>query len=386
MARRDTASVFGHGRRGSDDSEIDSVLAEMRRLAHDSVDLGRRFERLCKGVLRALRDDGGHQVFDRVDSWDDWAGRDGAASGINLVAHRGDARGGDAVAVQCKCYSDSRLVPKRDVDPFLEKSGSASFSTRMLIHTAQGLSPDLQRQIHSQDKPCHVVDLAEMRRWNLDWWTVAEATGAVAPRQAPTSGASAEHNLGDADLRSAGRLLRGRASRALLSRGVAVAAIIAGTLVVFTGADIGVLLIIGGMFLLARRHSIRGQADPRSARRPRVGQRPSPRPSRWADDDGWDDDGDDDEWDQDDELSDEWDREDQELWMRTGRVPARGGRRHPGDKWDTDDAEWDSDDEWDRDDEPPYDEWDWDDDEPPRRSTARGHRRRSSWDTDDDCF
>ncbi len=184
--QRDTPSVFDQARRGSDGPQIDDVLSEMRRQAHDSTDLGGRFERLCQGVLGALSDGDGRRVFDRVDRWDDWAGREGSGGGIDLVAHRNNARGDDAMAIQCHCCSDNRLVSKQDVASFLAHSGSARFRARMLIHTATGLSAELQREIDDPQKPCHVVDLAEMRRWKLDWWAVAEAVGAVAlPHRSP---------------------------------------------------------------------------------------------------------------------------------------------------------------------------------------------------------
>lgn len=52
----------------SGDSQIDDVLNAMHREASDSTDLGRRFERLCTGVLGALRNADGRRVFDRVDA------------------------------------------------------------------------------------------------------------------------------------------------------------------------------------------------------------------------------------------------------------------------------------------------------------------------------
>lgn len=377
--RRDTASVFDRPRRDAGKSQIDDVLAEMRRQAHDSTDLASRFERLCQGVLGALSDGGGSRVFDRVDRWDDWAGRDGADGGIDLVAHRNSDRNDDAVAIQCHCYGDSRLVSERDVDAFLAKSGSASFRTRMLIHTSEGLSGHLQRQIDDSQKPCHVVDLVQMRRWKLDWWAAAEAVGAVAPPQPSPSRPAAAGRAGGADPGStAGVLLCG-----------AAAAIAVGVAMVFSGADIGALLIIGGIFVLVRRRGARRrQATPRPAGRPsgwrRAGAGPqrSPDGDDWIDNDlNWEDD-----WDSHDEqdLVDEWERVERReaererkgrgRWIFEERDPTERNWRDRDDRWDLDD-DWDSHD----------DGWDWDDEEPPRRSAMRGRSRRS-WDADEDDY
>jgi len=363
----------------------------MRRQAHDRADFASRFERMCQGVLGALRDGDGRRVFDRVDRWDDWAGREGPGGGIGLVAHRNSARDDDAVAIQCRCSSGSRLVSKRDVEAFLEASDSAQFRARMLIHTAKGLSPDLQRQIDDRQKPCHVIDLAEMRRWKLDWWTVAEAAGSVTPLHASPGRATAANQPGEADPGSTVGPLLSKTSRALLSRGVAVGAIAVGTLMVFSGADIGALLIIGGILVLARRRAARRQATPRPADRPHGGRhggatsRQRPDSDDWSDDDlDWDDAGDrdDSEWDHADEWDrverreDEWEREDRRFWAYSERDSAEHSRRDRADEWVPDDEWGDADSEWDRND-------DWDDDEPPRRSASRGRGRGPSWETDD---
>lgn len=389
--QRDTASVFDQARRDADDSHIDDVLSEMRRRAHDSADLSNRFERLCQGVLGALSDRDGRRVFDRVDRWDDWAGRVGPGGGIDLVAHRNSDRGDDAIAIQCHCYSDSRLVSKRDVGAFLEASDSAHFRARTLIHTAKGLSADLQGEIDDHHKPCHVVDLAEMRRWKLDWSAVAEAVGVVAPLHRSPGQAGESGQQGNTDLGSRASWLSGTASRWLLSGGVGAAAIAAGTLMVFSGADIGALLIIGGILLLARRRAARRQPTLRPAGRPRGGRhggatsRQRPDSDDWSDDHlGPDDAGDrdDSEWDHADEWDrverreDEWEREDRRFWAYSERDSAEHSRRDRTDESDHDDEWGDADSEWDRD-----DSWDWDDDEPPRRSASRG--RGSSWETDD---
>lgn len=200
----------------------------------------------------------------------------------------------------------------------------------MLIHTAKGLSPRLQRQIDGHPKPCHVVDLAEMRLWKLDWWAAAESTGALglpptSQRHTTTAGGSAADDP------------RGGVRSLLLSCGAAVAAIAVGTLTVFFGVHIGVLLVIGGVAVLARQRSTHRQAIPRSSKRPLGGRRRRATSRHRLQSDAW-----------------------------------------RGDEPDCDDEE-DLDDEWEQD-----DGWDWDDDEPDLRSASRKRGRGPSEETYDD--
>ncbi|MCY4517030.1 MAG: hypothetical protein OXB99_07330 [Acidimicrobiaceae bacterium] len=345
--------MFDQARRESDDSQIDDVLDEMRRQASDSTDLGTRFEQLCKGVLRALRDDEGNRAFDRVDVWDEWAGREGPAGGIDLVAQRSSASGGDAIAIRCECHSDGRRVSSRDVDSFLAKSGSATFRARMLIHTATGLSAHLQRMIDSQHKPCHVVDLAELRRWKLDWWAAAEAVGAVAPQSWSSDGEAVAGRRRGADERSSAERQFGQAGGILGGAALPVTAIAAGTFMVFAGAAIGALVIIGGIVALALRRGTRGRSATRPAGQPAGNRRRRPRPQRRPDgaqtapprSDGWDDDEwlDDDDYDEFDEdwdddkwdMEDEWDDDGPESYRR-----STGGRRRRAESWETGDADY----------------------------------------------
>ncbi|WP_419840430.1 hypothetical protein [Candidatus Poriferisodalis sp.] len=373
--------MFGQAQRDTDDSEdsqIDDVLDELRRQARDDTDLGERFVRLCQGVLRALVDGSGDRVFDRVDVWDEWAGRDGPADGIDLVAQRNSTVGGDAIAIQCECRDGSQLVGQRDVDSFLAKTGSAEFRARMLIHTAPGLGAHLQGTIDSQHKPCHVVDLAELRRWKLDWWAAAEAVGATAPQPQSSHSEAAAGRRRGADQRSSAERLFGQAGGMLSGAALPVAAIVAGVFMVFSGVDIGALVIIGGVAALALRRSTRRRSGSQPAGQPADDRRGRPRPRRGSHDgaqtapprsDGWDDDDwlDDDGWDDDEpRADDEWDREDRNFRRRSQRVS-----REPIWYDREDDLDW-------------VDEHDpLDPDDEPYRAPASRRRRSRSWDDDD---
>ena len=388
--QRDTASVFGQAQRDADDAEdsqIDDVLDELRLHARSDADLGERFVRLCQGVLRALVDGSGDPVFDRVDVWDEWAGRDGPAGGIDLVAQRNSAVGGDAIAIQCECHDGSQLLGQRDFDSFLAKTGSAAFRARMLIHTATGLSARLQGTIDGLRKPCHVVDLAELRRWKLDWWAAAEAVGAAAPQPHSSDGEAAAGRRRGTDQHSTAERLFGQASGMLGDAALPVAAIVVGVFMVLTGADIGALVIIGGIIALVRRRGTRRRSGTRPAGQPAGNRRHRPRPQSRPDDaqtaspnsDGWDDDewSDDDEWDDDfseDEprSDDEWDREDRNFRRRRRRVP-REPIRYDRD----DDLDW-------VDEHDPLDVHDpLDPDDERFRTPASRRRRPRSWDDDD---
>ncbi len=380
--QRDTAIVSGQARRDADDSEdsqIDDVLDEMRHQASTGTDLGRRFEQLCQGVLRALRDDEGNRVFDRVDVWDEWAGREGPGDGIDLVAQRSSASGGDAIAIRCECHSDGRRVSSRDVDSFLAKSGSATFRARMLIHTAPGLSAHLQQTIDDLEKPCHVLGLAEIRRWNLDWWEVAEAVDALAPEPRSSKDETAADYRDGASRHGMAERLFGQAGGMLGGAALPVAAIVAGVFMVISGANIGALVIIGGAATLALRRSTRRRSatrpdsrpadhrrrEPRSHRRSHDGARTAPPGSGdwddddWLDDDDWDDDFPEDE----PRADDERDRDFRRRSQRVSREPIWHDR--------DDDLDWDDE----------HDPLDWVDEQ--YRTPASRRRRPRSWDDDD---
>ena len=89
--------------------------------AKTAVEKGRWFEHLFMAVARDVPD---FQVAN-IWPWREWpersrlAGLDGRDIGIDLVAK---LKGGDLVAIQCKCYDHDHRVAKADVDSFISAS------------------------------------------------------------------------------------------------------------------------------------------------------------------------------------------------------------------------------------------------------------------------
>ncbi len=84
--------------------------------------MGRAFERLIQTALSREPGILGDR-FVWVWLWDDWPGRDGPDTGIDLVA---EEREGRLCAIQCKFFDPHRPVPKSAIDSFLAASEPGS--------------------------------------------------------------------------------------------------------------------------------------------------------------------------------------------------------------------------------------------------------------------
>lgn len=137
-------------------------------------DKGARFERLIRAAFEA--DPG--MGYDKVWLWQDYPGRKGGQDlGVDLVARHADT--GSHVAIQCKFWK-SQNITLRDVNAFLAASGRSRFAGRILVHTAPGIEGYGWTQIREAHPPCDVVTLTDLRRMQVDWWSLAEASGAAA--------------------------------------------------------------------------------------------------------------------------------------------------------------------------------------------------------------
>ena len=110
------------------------VLDRIRRESRDESEKGRWFEQLFMRLAHQERE----FEIDAVWRWPDWpdreelTGRDGRDIGIDLVARR---TSGEWVAIQCKCYDESRTVPKSEIDKFLSASQQPVYSLRWIVAT-----------------------------------------------------------------------------------------------------------------------------------------------------------------------------------------------------------------------------------------------------------
>ena len=98
--------------------------------------------------------------------WVDWpereplTGLDGRDIGIDLVAK---LRNGGWVAIQCKCYDETRRVGKPDIDSFLAVTQRAPFSMRWIVAPC-AWTENAENQILRMAPPVRRIDF--MRHWD----------------------------------------------------------------------------------------------------------------------------------------------------------------------------------------------------------------------------
>ena len=109
------------------------VLDRIRRESRDESEKGRWLEQL---FMRLSLQEPEFEI-DAVWRWPDWPEReeltgDGRDIGIDLVARR---TSGEWVAIQCKCYDETRTVPKSEIDKFLSASLQKVYGLRWIVAT-----------------------------------------------------------------------------------------------------------------------------------------------------------------------------------------------------------------------------------------------------------
>ena len=150
-------------------SGLDAALETIRRVSSSPRGVGGRFERLmCRVLLEhpgEFRD-----RFTQVVPWDEWEGRDGPDSGIDLVAL--DVDGGQW-AIQTKCYRDAR-APEAGVDSFLAKANTAQFQHRMFISASRASPPVTRPGLRKlRQAGCRVLYHGDLAQWPVPWTELA---------------------------------------------------------------------------------------------------------------------------------------------------------------------------------------------------------------------
>ncbi len=109
------------------------------------------------------------QLYKNVWTYADWAKTEGLKkhdTGIDLVAK---TRSGELHAVQCKLYSEDRVLQKRDIDSFFTASGKKSFSHRIIISTTNRWSANAEAALQDQQPPVTKLDLYDLETSLIDW-------------------------------------------------------------------------------------------------------------------------------------------------------------------------------------------------------------------------
>ena len=130
---------------------IGEAVARLRKLSLNQRDLGSRFEGLVERTLPTLKEYEISQVW-RFDQWPErerLMKRSARDFGIDLVGQRTD---GGYVAIQCKCYDESKKLQLADLKGFFDDAAATkefNFDLLLLVTTC-GIGANLQEILCSK--------------------------------------------------------------------------------------------------------------------------------------------------------------------------------------------------------------------------------------------
>ena len=139
-------------------------LIEQIAEADNNVQKGKDFERLVKFYLQ--NDPQRKQQFKQVYLWNEWPKRDGADTGVDLVA---EGYQGEYCAVQAKCYHPDTTLPMLALGNFFTTSGRKPFTERLIVSTTDKVSKNLEKQIKKQQIPCTRIGTYELQNSPIEW-------------------------------------------------------------------------------------------------------------------------------------------------------------------------------------------------------------------------
>ena len=116
--------------------KIYQALEEIRKKTTNELEKGKAFESISKIFFE--KDPVQADQFDKVWNYEDWARENPKYSstdiGIDLVAK---ISGSDRfAAIQSKCYEETYVISKSDIDSFISASSSDIFERLILIDTS----------------------------------------------------------------------------------------------------------------------------------------------------------------------------------------------------------------------------------------------------------
>ena len=136
---------------------FDELLERFRSESLSQREKGARFENFTKDLLQ---DHPQYQMrFDKVWLWNEWPGKKGADTGIDLVAQEKD---GSLCAIQCKNYQKNHSLQRSDIDSFLAVSGKKPFKRRLFVSTTQSWSDHAEAVLDDQKIPCERIGYSEL--------------------------------------------------------------------------------------------------------------------------------------------------------------------------------------------------------------------------------
>lgn len=121
------------------------------------------------------------EMYEKVWLWQDFPYRDGADTGIDLVAkHKYEDK---YTAIQCKFFEEGSTIHKSDIDSFISCSGKSFnidekkyyFSNRMIVTTASHWGANVLSTIENQQIPITRIDFNDfLYDENIDWSSFTE--------------------------------------------------------------------------------------------------------------------------------------------------------------------------------------------------------------------
>jgi len=152
---------------------IHDLLEQYNELIINQRDKGTSFEKLMKAYLEF--DPLYQDQFKAVYMWGEWPHRpSGKDNGIDLVAEGHD---GEFTAIQCKFFSPSHQILKKDIDSFFNESGikfsvgnkKMSFTQRIIISTSDKWSEPAEKSLEDQTIPVIRINVRELEQSAIDW-------------------------------------------------------------------------------------------------------------------------------------------------------------------------------------------------------------------------
>jgi len=126
--------------------------------------------------------------------WDDWPGRWGPDSGIDLIFEHVN---GEIWAVQSKLYSSNNYVKKSDIDSFLSESSRKEIQHRLLLSTTDKIGPRAKKTIRDQEKPVTVYDLDSFQKSSLVFPESFKSLHKAKPKELPEPRPHQERAIAD---------------------------------------------------------------------------------------------------------------------------------------------------------------------------------------------
>ncbi len=144
---------------------LNEILTIYQNESASSSDQGNKFERLMRAYFTTAPE---YAHFSNVWLWSDFPENRGEPdTGIDLVAK--DERSGGYCAIQCKAYTESSTLYKKDIDSFFTASGKKGFTSRIIVCTTDKISSNVVSAMKDQQVEVTCMGLSDLENSAIDW-------------------------------------------------------------------------------------------------------------------------------------------------------------------------------------------------------------------------